>query len=90
MFLPGEIGPILRPSSRPALPVVMREVIGHKSAEAIVVLNKGFDTKAMFCLTGVTPKTAVRYKASICLCLLNADSTENCFNTINRLFFKCI
>ena len=37
MFLPGEICPTLRPSSRVALHVVMHEVIGQKSADGIVV-----------------------------------------------------
>ena len=37
MFLPGEICPTLRPSSRVALHVAMHEVIGQKSAEGIVV-----------------------------------------------------
>jgi len=37
MFLPGEICPTLRPLWVVALHVVMREVIGQKSAEGIVV-----------------------------------------------------
>ncbi len=37
MFLPGEICPTLRPPPVVALHVAMREVIGQKSADGIVV-----------------------------------------------------
>ena len=37
MCLPGEICPTLRPPWVVALPVVMQEVIGQKSADGIVV-----------------------------------------------------
>ena len=37
MLLPGEICPTLRPPWVVALPVVMQEVIGQKSADGIVV-----------------------------------------------------
>ena len=37
MFLPGEICPALRPPLVGALHAVMREVIGQKSADGIVV-----------------------------------------------------